>query len=185
VAIFGSGSSSVGLNFDGAAGNVRDMVFLSGGSARWIFRVNATAESGGDAGSDFVIQSRTDAGGLKADVFLLQRSTGFIGLSVANPSTRLDVGGGAIEQDEMTAPAAGAANTTRTYAEDNAGTTRQRVKFSSGNAVTIAEDGGLQTYTLTNVTTDRTLDADSTTLAEVADVLGTLIADFQAAGILG
>jgi hypothetical protein len=102
-----------------------------------------------------------------------------------SPSTRLDIDAGAMEFAEMTAPAAGAANTTRTYAEDNAGTTRQRVKFSSGNAVTIAEDGGLQTYTITNVTTDRAYDANSTTVAELADVLGTLIADFQAAGILG
>jgi hypothetical protein len=91
VAIFGSGSSSVGLNFDGAAGAVRDMVFLSGGSARWIFRVNSTAESGGDAGSDFVIQSRTDAGGLKADVFLLQRSSGFAGFGVANPLAKVHI----------------------------------------------------------------------------------------------
>lgn len=30
-------------------------------------------------------------------------------------------------------------------------------------------------YTITNVNTDRTFDADSTTLGEVADVLGTLI----------
>ena len=39
-------------------------------------------------------------------------------------------------------------------------------------------------YTLTNVTTDRTLDANSTTLAEVADVLGTLIQDLINAGHL-
>lgn len=139
VAIFGNGASSVGLNFDGAAGSVRDMVFLSGGSARWIFRVNSTAESGGDAGSDFVIQSRTDAGGLKADVFLLQRSSGFIGLSVALPSTRLDIGAGAMEFDEMTGPGAGAVNTCRLYVEDNgAGKTRLMAIFNTGAAQQIA-----------------------------------------------
>jgi len=41
-----------------------------------------------------------------------------------------------------------------------------------------------QAYTPTNVTTDRSYDADSTSTAELADVLGTLIADLQAAGIL-
>lgn len=40
-------------------------------------------------------------------------------------------------------------------------------------------------YTPTNVTTDRTYDANSTTVAELADVLGTVIADLQATGILG
>jgi hypothetical protein len=36
----------------------------------------------------------------------------------------------------------------------------------------------------TNVTEDRGFDADATTLAEVADVLGTLISDLVAAGVL-
>lgn len=38
---------------------------------------------------------------------------------------------------------------------------------------------------LTNVTPDRVLDADSTSLDELADVLGTLIADLRTRGILG
>jgi parallel beta helix pectate lyase-like protein len=40
-------------------------------------------------------------------------------------------------------------------------------------------------YTPTNVTTDRAYDANATTVDELADVLGTLIADLQAAHILG
>jgi hypothetical protein len=40
-------------------------------------------------------------------------------------------------------------------------------------------------YSVTNVTTDRTYNADSTTINEVADVLGTLIADLKATGIIG
>jgi len=39
-------------------------------------------------------------------------------------------------------------------------------------------------YLMTNVTTDRAMDADSTTLAEVADVLGTLITDLKAKGVI-
>ena len=39
-------------------------------------------------------------------------------------------------------------------------------------------------YTPTNVTTDRAYDANATTLDEVADVLGTLIADLQAYGLI-
>ncbi len=40
-------------------------------------------------------------------------------------------------------------------------------------------------YTPTNVTTDRSYDANATTVDELADVLGTLIADLQATGIIG
>jgi hypothetical protein len=40
-------------------------------------------------------------------------------------------------------------------------------------------------YTPTNVTTDRTYDANATTVDELADVIGTVIADLQAKGILG
>ena len=40
-------------------------------------------------------------------------------------------------------------------------------------------------YTVTNVTDDRTYDANSTTTAELADVLGTLINDLRERGVLG
>jgi hypothetical protein len=41
------------------------------------------------------------------------------------------------------------------------------------------------TWTPTNVTTDRSFDANATTLDEVADALGTLIADLKAVGLIG
>ena len=40
-------------------------------------------------------------------------------------------------------------------------------------------------YTPTNVSVDRSYDADATTTAELADVLGTLVADLQLTGIIG
>jgi hypothetical protein len=39
-------------------------------------------------------------------------------------------------------------------------------------------------YTPTNVTTDRTFDADATSVAELGDVVGTLIGDLQTFGLL-
>lgn len=39
-------------------------------------------------------------------------------------------------------------------------------------------------YTLTNVTTDRAYDANATTTDELADVLGTLIGDLKAKGVI-
>lgn len=44
--------------------------------------------------------------------------------------------------------------------------------------------GTAQTYTETNVTPDRTFDANATTLDELADVVGTLIADLRSRGII-
>lgn len=40
-------------------------------------------------------------------------------------------------------------------------------------------------YTTTNVTTDRSYDANATSIDEIADVLGTLIADFKSLGLVG
>jgi hypothetical protein len=40
------------------------------------------------------------------------------------------------------------------------------------------------TYTISNVTTDRTYDANATTVDELADVLGTLIADLNTRGVI-
>lgn len=46
-----------------------------------------------------------------------------------------------------------------------------------------AATGQSAAYTPTNVTPDRSFDADSTTLDEIADVVGTIIADLQAFGL--
>ncbi len=84
------------------------------------------------------------------------------------------------------------------------------LKFTSGTNLTAAEAGVFEfdgtdffatpvatrkkmvlaptapsAYTPTNVTTDRAYDANATTLDEIADVLGTLIADLQATKIIG
>lgn len=44
--------------------------------------------------------------------------------------------------------------------------------------------GGSSAYTPTNVSTDRSFDCDTVAVAELADVVATLIADLQAKGIL-
>ena len=49
----------------------------------------------------------------------------------------------------------------------------------TGTVIVVASPA---TYSITNVTTDRTYDADATTLAEIADVLGTLVSDLRAMG---
>ncbi len=59
-----------------------------------------------------------------------------------------------------------------TYFESDSGAVTYKVPLLQG------------AYTATNVTTDRTFDADSTSTAELADVLGTLIADLRNAGVI-
>lgn len=56
-------------------------------------------------------------------------------------------------------------------------------RFNDVHFVTLAPKT-VQTYTPTNVTPDRSYDADATSDAEIADVLGTLITDLQTLGIL-
>ena len=53
------------------------------------------------------------------------------------------------------------------------------------NATAIAViTANINPYAETNVTPDRTFDADTVAVAELADVVGTLIVDLRAAGII-
>ena len=56
------------------------------------------------------------------------------------------------------------------------------VKLGFFGATPVAQSAA---YTVTNGSADRSYDANSTTLDEVADVLGTLIGDLQAVGLIG
>lgn len=67
-------------------------------------------------------------------------------------------------------------------ADISAGNAAPHFKTESGDVVKIYK---IATYTESNVTVDRSFDANSTTLDEVADVLGTLISDLRTAGFLG
>ena len=65
------------------------------------------------------------------------------------------------------------------------------MRLTSGSGAVANTDwvtiGGLisaNAYTPTNVTTDRAYDADTVVVAELADVVGTLIADLQSSGVL-
>lgn len=62
-------------------------------------------------------------------------------------------------------------------------TASQMVHTSAAKAlVSVAPTG---TYTPTNVTPDRSFDADTVLIAELADVVGTLIADLKVQKIIG
>lgn len=78
VAAFGNGTGSSQVTFNGAAGQVRDFIYSSGGSSRWILRVDGTSESGSNAGSDFVINRRSDAGSSLGNAVSIRRSDGAV-----------------------------------------------------------------------------------------------------------
>jgi len=61
---------------------------------------------------------------------------------------------------------------------NNAGVVELR---SNGVDIKLAQSAA---YTPSNVTTDRTYDANATNIAELADIVGTLIADLQATGLI-
>jgi hypothetical protein len=69
-------------------------------------------------------------------------NAGLIGINgVTSPSTELDIGAGAMEFEEMTAPGGGAANTARLYAVDNgAGKTQLAVVFNTGAVQILATE---------------------------------------------
>lgn len=71
-------------------------------------------------------------------------------------------------------------------AEDNSGTARFVVRDDGGFAFSGGTIGAAQTgyTTFTNLTTDRTCDANATTVEELADILGTLIVDLKTKGII-
>lgn len=82
-----------------------------------------------------------------------------------------------------TVPATLASNTAGLYANDVSGTVNMYAINEAGEATRLSFPAP-QTYAESNVTTDRTYDANATTLDEVADVLGTLIGDLRARGIV-
>jgi hypothetical protein len=59
-------------------------------------------------------------------------------------------------------------------------------RFSGGAWIETVANAttAVQTYTATNVTTDRSFDADTVAVAELADVVGTLIADLRSRGVV-
>lgn len=101
------------------------------------------------------------------------------GVSGSGSVRRVDLGVGTTKGDLI------AWNNTPQPARLPVGANKTYLVADSAQTLGVKWQGPTGTYTPTNVTTDRSYDADATTLAELADVVGTMIADLQAVGILG
>lgn len=129
----------------------------------------------GGAYGDFTWLNSTAQGGAPdANVRMLLTRDGNLGLGgVTVPTVALTFAD--------TASAVMTANTAGLYADDVAGTVNM-FAINEANEITRLSWPAPQTYAASNVTTDRTYDANSTSTDELADVLGTLIADLRARG---
>lgn len=65
----------------GAAGSTRDLIWGTGSSSRWIWRVTSASESGSNAGSDLQLIARDDSGALLSTPLSFTRSSGAISIS--------------------------------------------------------------------------------------------------------
>lgn len=176
-----SSSTIAALGFVVAAGGSQNQTSVNG--------LYAVAQHGGSgtltqlAGAIFL--STLESSGNATTLYGVSMSTGIngtgnastgIGFQLAPPtytsSGRIDTNVGLLILNQGHS---GQTFSTGIYIDAQSGSTTNYSIFINGAAA----------YTPTNVTTDRSYDADSTTLDEIADVLGTLIADLQTIGLIG
>lgn len=163
-----------GYYFRGPAGTVREFGFTSGALQRWLFRCTNTAEIGSNAGSDFQWISRTDAGSLNMVVLSIRRDNG--NLLMENDNQELKLGAG----QDLRLLHDGTDSIVRT---DTGGL---RLQFSTNNRFEVNTTGvgfngatpiARPDYTITNPTTNRSIDVSTITHADLAQVVGTMIQD--------
>jgi hypothetical protein len=106
-----------------------------------------------------------------------------MGLGLTAVSGMPATGSNAIIFADGTVPGTMGSNTAGIYANDVSGTVQMFAINESGVSTQLTF-AAPETYSESNVVTDRTFDANSTTLDELADVLGTLIGDLRARGIV-
>ena len=72
----GTNTTAYQIKANGAAGQTRDIAWFTANSARWVWRVDGSAESGSDAGSGIALNARTDAGTSIDNVLSVIRAAG-------------------------------------------------------------------------------------------------------------
>lgn len=146
-------------------------VFQQQNNAEWRFAVI------GNDGNAFRISG--GVGVATSRFYITANGNMVIGESNLDPAT----GTQCLIFGDGTAPSSLDANSAGLYADDVGGTVNI-FGINEAGEITRLTWPAPQTYTVTNVTPDRSYDADATTLDEIADVLGTLIDDLRNRGIV-
>ena len=162
-----------------AADDVTTATVATANSGEFRFRA-AEAYTATGRGAYFTLSLAQIGATAVSEVFrLTAQGNAVMGGGALDPST----GTAVVVVTDGTAPSGMASNTAGLYADDVSGTV-QLFAIDEAGATTRLTWGTPQTYTVTNVTTDRAYDANATSLDELADVLGTLIGDLRARGII-
>ncbi len=118
-----------------------------------------------------------------ADGVVLNAPVADTNVTFTNPALALRIETGGLGMQNISAPASVRADSFTMYANDiTAGNSAPHFRTEGGNVIKLFTSSA---YTITNVSADRAYDANSTSLDEIADCLGTLIADLKLTGILG
>lgn len=157
-----STNGAAGMVFNGAASGSGFVTFLS---------------TSGSGTTDF-INFRTGNNGAVEAMHI--NTAGLVGIGT---STFPSAGSKAIIFGDGTVPSSMGSDTAGLYANDVSGTVNLFAINEAGESTRLTYPAP-ETYSVSNVTTDRTYDANSTSIDELADVLGSLIADLRARGIV-
>lgn len=157
----GAGTGNGVVYADGASGFVADFGLLSGTSARWLLRKNATLESGANAGSDFEIHARNDAGGSLGVVLSITRAaggnitfarplamggnkiTGLAAATVNGDAVRFEQINGVYQPIDATLTALAAYNTNGILTQTAADTFAGRTLTGTANEITVTNGNGV------------------------------------------
>lgn len=107
---------------------------------------------------------------------------GNVGIGLSSPTAALHVSASTTARASVCKPH-GSAPTSPVNGDEWTTTSGSFVRIN-GTTKTYVTVSSPATYTPSNVTTDRTYDANATTLDELADIVGTLIADLKLTGII-
>jgi hypothetical protein len=132
-------------------------------------------------------ETGTGAGGVWGAVATFPRHTGYMRMVYPRRTGATDVHAMHLwwEPWPNTATIRGGALKGDTYFDDGTNFAAGLWQYTTAWERVITQVAAPSAYTPTNVTTDRSYDANATTLDELADVLGSLIGDLQARGMVG